>query len=216
MSYTKILLLSLQFALIMDPPRQVQFQTLVDTGRSKLLSRPNFCCDIFSELNALPFAVEPPIFVWNEMRKQNRDVIFLSDESKGYKYSGQFMASTPLKDYPLMTNLLQQVNANLNTHFNGMLINRYTDGSKYLSDHSDAEEALDNNNKMVAGIAFGAVRRFVIKNRGDKKVVLDHLHQPGELLIMAGDFQSEFTHGIPKQLRVKDCRISVTFRKHNY
>jgi len=35
-----------------------------------------------------------------------------------------------------------------------------------------------------------------------------------EIWIMGGDFQKEFTHEVPVEKRVKDKRISFTFRKH--
>jgi hypothetical protein len=31
---------------------------------------------------------------------------------------------------------------------------------------------------------------------------------------MGGDFQIEFTHGIPIEKKIKDVRYSLTFRKH--
>ena len=31
---------------------------------------------------------------------------------------------------------------------------------------------------------------------------------------MKGEFQKEFTHEIPVQKKVKNCRYSLTFRKH--
>ena len=31
---------------------------------------------------------------------------------------------------------------------------------------------------------------------------------------MAGDFQKEFTHEIPAEKKIKEGRISFTFRKH--
>lgn len=37
----------------------------------------------------------------------------------------------------------------------------------------------------------------------------------GDIICMQGKFQSEFTHEIPKQKRVKEPRYSFTFRQHN-
>jgi alkylated DNA repair dioxygenase AlkB len=37
----------------------------------------------------------------------------------------------------------------------------------------------------------------------------------GQLLIMGGDFQSHFTHEIPKEKNKDGLRASLTFRHHN-
>ena len=34
------------------------------------------------------------------------------------------------------------------------------------------------------------------------------------IIHMGGDFQKEFTHGIPVEKKVKEERYSLTFRKH--
>ena len=35
------------------------------------------------------------------------------------------------------------------------------------------------------------------------------------IIHMGGDFQKEFTHGIPVEKKVNGVRYSLTFRKHN-
>jgi len=67
----------------------------------------------------------------------------------------------------------------------------------------------------VAGICYGpAIRTFRIRNKETKKIILDHKHMPCSLLIMEGDFQKEFTHEIPIEKKIKEERISLTFRYH--
>ena len=46
------------------------------------------------------------------------------------------------------------------------------------------------------------------------KLKLDVLTNSYELLHMGGDFQKEFTHEIPIEKKVKEPRISFTFRYH--
>lgn len=38
----------------------------------------------------------------------------------------------------------------------------------------------------------------------------------GSLLVMQGDVQRRYTHEIPKEKRIKDSRISITFRQLIY
>lgn len=125
------------------------------------------------------------------------------------------MPAFPLSSAPLLQHLLPGVNQSLGTHFNGILVNHYINGEKYIGAHSDDERGLDKGGRnMVAGIAFGAIRKFRIRNKQTKAIVLDYPHTPGTLIVMEGDFQKEFTHEIPIEKKVKEERISVTFRHH--
>lgn len=115
--------------------------------------------------------------------------------------------SQPLPDF--LKRLLKRVNTKYDTNFNAILINRYDDGSDYISPHSDNESALGNG-KIVVGLSLGAERIMRFRNKSDGKIVLDMSN--GCIFAMSGEFQSEYTHEIPKT--VKDIRISLTFRHH--
>jgi len=108
---------------------------------------------------------------------------------------------------------LRRVNRALQTEFNAILINRYRDGSQCIGAHSDDLRDLDPDHP-IASVSLGATRTFRIRNKGTKAIVLDYPHQSGTLLSMAGQFQARFTHEIPKQLKIHDARISLTFRRH--
>ena len=188
----------------------VQPKVLIDTGRSKLWVVENYGPDLFSELQKLPLYEEPPI----RFGRQRRNVGFFSDESVGYTYSGQTMPSIPLSAAPILQQLLPAVNQSLGTNFNGILVNRYINGEKYIGAHSDEEKALDKTKSMVASISYGATRKFRIRDKETKQIVLDYPHTARTLLVMEGAFQRSYTHEIPIEKRVKDERISVTFRHH--
>lgn len=193
----------------------VQPEVLIDTGNSKLWIAKSYCPDIFDRLKTVPLYEEPPIMIMGRECKQRRNVGFFSDESIGYKYSGQTMKSVPLAEAPVLQTLLPLLNTSLGTSFNGILVNSYINGEKYLSAHSDDERGLDKNGRnMVAGISFGAIRTFRIRNKQSKSIVLDYQQEPGTLLVMEGDFQKEFTHEIPIQKKIQNERISITFRHH--
>jgi len=94
------------------------------------------------------------------------------------------------------------------------LVNRYNDGNDYLGAHSDSKDGLDKGS-IVAGISYGkGVRKFRIRNRKTKKIVIDYDHHAKTLIVMDGNFQNEFTHEIPKQKKIKDPRISLKRRIH--
>lgn len=193
-------------------------KVLIDTGKSRFWIIENYGPDLLPYLQQLTLYEEPPIMIMGKMCRQRRNVGFFSDESQGYKYSGQFMPSIPLRNAPILQQLLPELNKSLSTTFNGVLVNSYLNGEKYLSHHSDEERNLDKNGrKMVVGLAYGAVRTFRIRKKESGKageIVLDFQHTPRTLIVMEGDFQSEFTHEIPVQKKIKDERISITFRHH--
>jgi alkylated DNA repair dioxygenase AlkB len=188
---------------------------LIQTENSALWVVENFSEDYYEILKDVFCYEEPPIKIMGKDCRQRRNVAFYSDESEGYKYSGQTMKSLPLSNVDLFPPLLEEINNSLGTNFNGILVNRYINGEKYLSAHSDDENGLDKNNKMVVGLSYGpGIRKFRIRDKNTKEIILDYDQQPKTLLVMQGEFQKEFTHEIPIQKKIKDERISITFRHH--
>ena len=92
------------------------------------------------------------------------------------------------------------------------MVNLYVDGNDSIGDHSDDEASLGKEG--VISIASGATRKFRIRDKSSRKIVKDIEMEHGMILQMNGDFQKEFTHGIPVEKRIKDSRISFTFRHH--
>jgi len=158
----------------------------------------------------------PEIFVYGKVCRQPRDVAFFQNSlpngtaSHGYRYSGRTMAAQPLTD-PLLQ-LLECINVKFGSTYNGILVNRYLNGHKYISAHSDDEAGLDQTG--VIALSYGATRKFRIRNKSDKTRIIDVPLVSGELVHMAGDFQKEFTHEIPTESRISDVRYSFTFRVH--
>jgi len=130
-------------------------KTLIETEFSALWIVENYTLDYYEILKDVYCYHEPHILIIGRSCQQRRDVAFYSDESLGYKYSGQTMKSLPLSNVELFPILLKDINESLNTNFNGILVNRYANGEKYLSAHSDDEHGLDKNNKMVVGLCYG-------------------------------------------------------------
>lgn len=185
-------------------------EILLDTGKSQLFVIRNFSPNFFEEVSKLTLNFEPEIIVWGSVKRQRRNVNFYSNVSEGYRYSNQIMKSSPLKD-EFMISLMEKVNTELNFKTNGVLVNEYTDGTKIVGAHSDSEINLDSS--YVAAISYGATRKFRVRKIGEKGFQ-DFDHEPCSLLVMAGDFQKEFTHEIPVQKKISDVRYSLTFRKH--
>lgn len=189
---------------------------LIETEKSKLVKKKvkksceefiKRCMkDIEDNLNH-----EPKIFVHGRECRQRRDVGFFSNDSIGYHYSGQLAESIPLTKN--LKRLLKKINEHFGTNFNGILINRYNDGKKVIGAHSDDEKYLDKGG--VVSISYGATRKFRIRDKKTKKIVKNIFMESLDIIHMKGDFQKEFTHEIPVESKVKECRYSFTFRNHS-
>jgi alkylated DNA repair dioxygenase AlkB len=155
--------------------------------------------------------LKPEIIIFGKKCKQQRNIGFFSDKSKGYKYSNKMMESKPLTQS--ICELLDIVNNEFGTQFNGILVNKYMDGNDYISAHSDDETGLDLIG--VISISYGAERIFRIRNKDTKHIIYDELTTHCSILHMGGNFQKLYTHEIPIQKKIKEPRISFTFRKHN-
>lgn len=153
----------------------------------------------------------PEIKIFGKTCHQKRSVGFYSDTSKGYNYSTTITPSKKMT--PCLRELLSYINDKFNTTFNGILINKYDNGEEYIGRHSDDERDLSRECGVIA-LSFGAVRKFRIRDKTHKKIILDLPTNPNYIIQMAGDFQKEFTHEIPVEKKVKGARYSLTFRSH--
>jgi alkylated DNA repair dioxygenase AlkB len=153
---------------------------------------------------------QPEIIVYGKKCKQHRNIGFFSDESIGYRYSKKLMHSKPMS--PCMERLLNVINKTLDADFNGILVNKYMNGNDYIGAHSDDESGLDKVG--VVSISYGAERIFRIRDKKTKKIICNEVTTHCSVLHMGGDFQKIYTHEIPIQKKVKNSRISFTFRKH--
>lgn len=155
----------------------------------------------------------PPVMVYGKRGTQRRDVGFFSNVSAGYRYSGQLMTAQPLTTH--LTQLLNYVNVMYGATFNGILVNRYRDGHDTIGAHSDDESSLDPSAVGVVALSVGATRKFRIRDKITKKIVLDTYTRDGYFLCMSGsEFQRRYTHEIPIETKVALSRLSFTFRHH--
>jgi alkylated DNA repair dioxygenase AlkB len=153
---------------------------------------------------------QPEIIVYGKKCKQHRNIGFFSDESIGYRYSKKLMHSKLMS--PCMEHLLNVINKTLDADFNGILVNKYMNGNDYIGAHSDDESGLDKVG--VISISYGAERIFRIRDKKTKKIICNEVTTHCSILHMGGDFQKIYIHEIPIQKKVKNSRISFTFRKH--
>jgi alkylated DNA repair dioxygenase AlkB len=79
--------------------------------------------------------------------------------------------------------------------------------------HSDDEPELGRR-PFIASVSLGEERTFILKHksRRDLKIVRLRLAS-GSLLLMRGETQHDWKHGIEKEKRPCGPRINLTFRR---
>jgi alkylated DNA repair dioxygenase AlkB len=199
----------------------MNFDQIISTEKSSLkITKDFFSAEeadlLFQKCLDLDLVKNPKIKVYGKEATMHRSIGFFSDVSHGYTYSGQIAKSQTLP--PFLAELLAEVNQKLGCDFNGILVNRYEDGSETIGAHSDDEKGLGKGGSVV-GISLGAVRNMRFRGKlvplsSNGKKFLDMTMPHGCLFLMEGNFQKEFTHEIPSQKSITDIRISLTFRKH--
>lgn len=167
---------------------------------------------LLQQCSQLSLEVEPTFKMFGKTCCMHRCIGFFSDSSVGYRYSRQISASQPLPDF--LAKLLEQVNTQFHSQYNGILVNLYRSEKDYISKHSDNEAELDPTAGVVA-LSLGASRTFRVRDKSTNAIVKDVDTQHGQLIRMSGNFQKEFTHEIPRGGGDADVRISLTFRVHN-
>jgi alkylated DNA repair dioxygenase AlkB len=166
----------------------------------------------------LPCEIEPKFKLYGKDATMHRNIGFFSDVSIGYKFSGQMAASKPLT--PDLHDIMERVNeltreyrAKGSEEYNSILVNCYLDGTKYIGAHSDDEKALAGD--CVAALSFGATRKFRIREKLSKTIIQDVSLPGGSIIMMVGrNFQKLYTHEIPVEKKIKNARLSLTFRHH--
>jgi alkylated DNA repair dioxygenase AlkB len=128
-----------------------------------------------------------------------------------YSYSGIRLEPRPWT--PVLHELRRQVESLTGQEFNSVLLNYYRDENDGMGMHSDDERELGEQ-PAIASLSLGETRDLVLKHRSRKDQKTVKLPLPaGSLLLMQGDTQRHWRHGINKLRRPCAARINLTFRK---
>lgn len=131
------------------------------------------------------------------------------DDNKSYTYTG--LKLTPNKWNPELSSIKQDIEKVAGDTFNSVLMNWYRDGQDSISWHKDTEYSLGRN-PVIGSVNLGATRRFLLRRIDDHKKKLEIPLGHGTLLLMRGALQHHWQHSVPKQAKVKENRINLTFR----
>lgn len=95
--------------------------------------------------------------------------------------------------------------------FNYCLANKYEHGAQSVGKHADDEPDIVPRSP-IATLSLGAARAFCVEAKGDPERKSELTLHAGSVLLMTGRTQERFLHSIPKDKRVREPRISLTFR----
>lgn len=148
------------------------------------------------------------IVMFGKKVKIPRQQVWMGDSHCSYRYSGTTF--TPAPWHPAVKQLADEISRFLQQPFNCVLLNLYATGQQHMGWHADNEPELGDN-PQVASVSLGASRRFELKHRHQHwQLALDLL--PGSLLLMGHGCQQHWLHRLPKQSRVTEARLNLTFR----
>jgi alkylated DNA repair dioxygenase AlkB len=151
-----------------------------------------------------------PIKVWGKVYMQPRLMAWYGDTGKSYMYSGRLYE--PYTWTPLLLAVKDCVEKTCDHQFNSVLLNYYRDGNDSMGFHSDNEPELGKN-PVIASLSLGETRTFVLKHKSNKALKPVRLKlNDGSLLLMGGELQTHWQHGIPKETKQCSVRVSLTFR----
>jgi alkylated DNA repair dioxygenase AlkB len=126
-----------------------------------------------------------------------------------YTYSGRTHHPRPWTE--TLLGLKRDVERIAGAAFNSVLLNLYPDARASIGFHSDDEPELGER-PMIASLSLGAEREFRFRPKHGcgrlTKVVLTH----GSVLVMRGETQRNWMHGIEKSREPCGERINLTFR----
>lgn len=151
---------------------------------------------------------QPSIHVFGKWHPIPRLQAYIGDPDSAYEYSKQVFSPMPWPE-PL-ARMRERLNNQLGCKFNAVLVNYYRNGLDSMGWHADDEPELGAQ-PTIASLSLGALRKFKLRHK-HSRVVTDVPLRHGSLLIMKGQSQQRFEHSLPKQRKVTQGRINLTFR----
>jgi len=128
----------------------------------------------------------------------------------GYSYSGIRLEPEPWTDSLLA--IKERIEKLARHEFNSVLLNYYRDQNDKMGMHSDDETELGHQ-PVIASLSLGESRTLLLRHKTRKDLATIKLPLPsGSLLVMRGDTQQNWRHGINAERARCGPRINLTFR----
>ena len=128
----------------------------------------------------------------------------------GYSYSGIRLEPEPWTS--TLLDIRERVEKLAGHQFNSVLLNYYRDQNDKMGMHSDDETELGRQ-PVIASLSLGESRTLLLRHKTRKDLATIKLPLPsGSLLVMRGDTQHHWRHGINAERAHCGPRINLTFR----
>ena len=152
----------------------------------------------------------------NPKNPKSPEILLYGDHQYKYNEQSANLVPIPIQTDPIMSELLNTVNAKLGANYNSMLVNKYRNVNCYLGPHKDDEPCLDPS-VPIATLSLGATRRLHIAADSNKHKAVDTIIlSPKSIFCMLPGFQERFYHSVAagrkSNSKEKGTRYSVTFR----
>jgi alkylated DNA repair dioxygenase AlkB len=216
----------------MHPPHDEAWRRVpLAGGEVSLLARlplpvPLTAASLFDELVAATPWRQDRVRLFGREIAQPRLTAWYGDAGAHYRYSGLSLA--PLPWTPTLALLRALVQDATGAAFDSCLLNLYRDGRDSIGWHADDEAALGPR-PVIAALSLGAERALDFRPRrsaagaasaasaagGDEagRVRVRVSLPAGSLLVMRGQTQRLWHHGIAKTACACGPRVSLTFRR---
>ena len=150
------------------------------------------------------------ITLFGKAHQQPRLSAWYGDNESVYTYSGITLQPRPWNQ--TLLNLQARIESMVAHGFNSVLLNYYRDHRDSMGMHSDDESELGKR-PVIASLSLGEERTLLLQHRYRKDLGTLKLPLPsGSLLVMKGDTQRHWKHGITKQNQPCGPRVNLTFR----
>lgn len=192
--------------------RQFEQISLPDADVSILhnLEMPTPYEDILHRLMSQTIWRQEAVRIYGKQYQQPRLVALYGEPGKQYDYSG--IALRPLPWTDLLREIKRRIEDCTDQTFNAVFLNLYRDHNDSMGFHSDDERELGKN-PVIASLTFGATRIFLLKHKFNKDLPLVKIPlESGTVLLMKGETQHNWKHGINKQTAPCGPRVNLTFR----
>lgn len=138
-----------------------------------------------------------------------RQVAFIANDGVCYRYSGKdhYGVGWPECLMPIK----EEAERLAGQSFNAVLLNWYKDGEEYMGWHSDDEKSLGPA-PVVAMLSLGANRSFLFRFKANHQIKHSVELEDASWLIMSASTQVLWQHSLPVRKRIKEERMSLTFR----
>lgn len=179
-----------------------------DVSYSKVFNQED-CTRYFNELNSIEYLPksETEVYIYGKKMAISREQIAFANDGINYTFSGKTLKSKPW--IPVVLEIKNKVENILGIEFNFCLVNKYKNGFDNIGKHRDDEKQLVPNSP-IAGVSFGITRQMVF-NYGSNEISVNL--ENGSLISINSPTNKFWTHSIPRNLSIKEPRISLTFRK---